>query len=361
MMINNIWILIGKKLSEEASEEELRELYELIRQSGQGYPLEVLEQIWVRNAGDSKKSNDELEKKWGALEAKLDLIEAENNNIEESSAPKPRNKLYRIYKVTAWAAVAAIFISVILFALIQRKEDQRITSIIAPQNGISKIQLPDGSKVWLNSGSKLTYKNNYDSKCREVSLLGEAFFDVVKDPSHPFIVQTTTIKIKVLGTAFNVRSYANDITSEATLLRGRIELTILKNPDRQYILKPSEKMTIDNSPLSEEKPITTDLKPAKEEIPAVALSKMHQSEGAVLPSEALWMEDIIAFDNTDFDEIAKKMERKYNLAIVFKDEKTSKLKFTGKFKNESIEKALKALQSTAYFHFKITDNRVLIY
>src|SRR5205085_10891901 len=74
----------------------------------------------------------------------------------------------------------------------------------------SKLQLPDGTQVWLNSDSKITYGESFMGATREVQLSGEAYFDVVKDKEHPFIIHTQSIDLKVLGTAFNVRSYANE-------------------------------------------------------------------------------------------------------------------------------------------------------
>jgi transmembrane sensor len=83
----------------------------------------------------------------------------------------------------------------------------------------SKIQLPDGTQVWLNADSKLEYNENFNVKLREVKLSGEAFFDVVKNKDKPFVIHTSQMDVKVLGTAFNVRSYPDEATTETALLR----------------------------------------------------------------------------------------------------------------------------------------------
>jgi len=230
---------------------------------------------------------------------------------------------------------------------------------VAPKNGISKVQLPDGTKVWLNSGSKLVYGADYGTELRKVSLAGEAFFDVVKDAHHPFILTTSTINIRVLGTAFNVRAYSKDKTSETSLVRGRIELTVLKNPEKKIILKASEKLTIINKEQEPAKGITSGS--TTEEVPLIALGRIHQAKKDTLPSEALWMEDKLAFDAESFENLAERLERRYNVSIVFKNEETKKLRFTGKFQNESIDRALRALQVSAYFHFKTDSNKIVIY
>ena len=84
----------------------------------------------------------------------------------------------------------------------------------------ASINLPDGSKVWLNGDSKITYDGDFQGKTREVHLSGEAFFDVAKDKTRPFIIHTRTINLKVLGTAFNVRSYDNEKETETALVHG---------------------------------------------------------------------------------------------------------------------------------------------
>ena len=156
-----------------------------------------------------------------------------------------------------------------------------------------------------------------------------------------------------------MRSYSKDRSSEATLLRGRIELTLLKNPDRKYILKPSEKITINNGPLK-----TAALKKAPNDtgdFSTVELSRVPPPKIDGLPAEVLWTKSMIDFDNTDFEAIAGMMEHKYNVSIIFKNDDVKKLKFTGKFTNESVEQAMQELRATVIFHDRINDDEITIY
>src|SRR5439155_8152 len=122
--------------------------------------------------------------------------------------------------------------------------------------------LPDGTQVWLNAESRITYSNTFNKSLREVNLEGEAYFDVTHDAAHPFIVHTSSIAIKVLGTAFTVKSYASDKTIEATLLRGSIEVVKNNDPSApKVILRPHEKLVFNK----EEKNSTAE--PANEEAP----------------------------------------------------------------------------------------------
>ena len=148
----------------------------------------------------------------------------------------------------------------------------------APKNEIatlpgthSKTILPDGSTVWLNAGSKLTYNKNFNTATREVELSGEAYFDVKKDEHHPFIIHTSAMHIKVLGTAFNVKSYPGDKSSETSLIRGSIEVTMNNRPQEKIILHPSEKLVVMNR--IETKKDEDETKP--EPISTVTLSKIN--------------------------------------------------------------------------------------
>jgi transmembrane sensor len=184
---------------------------------------------------------------------------------------------------------------------------------------------------------------------------------VVKDATHPFIVTTSTFQLKVLGTAFNVRSYPNDKTSEAALVRGKIQIRLTKNPDKEITLLPSERLVIKNTVAVTPKIEKTNPQSVVQDIPLITLSNFHQSVHDTLPSEALWMENKLAFDAENFEEIANKMERWFSVHIEFKNNHAKQLRFTGEFKNESLYQTLASLQSTAQFHFTIKDNNVIIY
>lgn len=364
MDTNYIWILAGKKLSGEATREELAELEVLIASFPEGdFPLREIEDLWRSGQNTSSFSSRQLEDKWKTLEKKL--IYAKTNRIGMAD----RSLEYRVvnYKRRYFRFAAVLLLLVFSFFSVwllknNNKPDLRTNVIIAPAGAISQIKLPDGSKVWLNAGSKLTYQNQFGKKYRDIRLSGEAFFDVVKDPEHPFIVTTNTFRLKVLGTAFNVRSFNKDRTSEAALVRGSIEVTLVHSPDKKIILKPSEKLIVRNIQHTE----STQQDPgiqlsSRDDLPLITLSNMHyHNKTDSLPTEAQWMEKKLVFDSENFEDISQKMERFYNVKIVFKNANIKKLKFTGSFQNESIHNAMKALQNSAYFHFEIKGNQITI-
>lgn len=358
MDVNRIWILIGKKVSGEATQQDIDELNGLL--SGRidnMYPLHELEEMW--RSGKTEKrhlSPPQINERWQRFKQTL----PENNMPEAHTVPLHRsNSFVRRMRLVAACAVFLIAGAISLVVWNAKSRGEIITARVkAPAGSMSEVRLPDGTKVWLNAGSELTYNKHFGESDREVTLSGEAFFDVVKDASHPFIVTTSSLRLKVLGTAFNVRSFLNDKTSEASLLRGSIEVTLLKNPDKKIVLKPSEKITVRNTSLETKVP-TGILK--DDQLPLITLSNVHYQELDSLPAEAQWMEKKLVFTSETFEDLALKMERYFNVSIKFHDESLKNLKLSGSFKNESIEDVMKALQFTGNFHYNIKDKQITIY
>jgi len=352
-MIKHIWILIAKKLNGEASSEELQELDQLLDNDNSRHLLDELDFLKKDPAQSDHGPDPEFEAKWHLLNNLIDDYEAEKQ-ARQNVPPGSHAVIKRLYKYVAYAASVVLFAGVAFVAIrYLNKPADGATTVTAPSNGVSKISLPDGSSVWLNSSSKLSYRNNLQNNCREVKLTGEAYFDVVKDAEHPFTVEVAGFKIKVLGTAFNVRAYASDHCSEATLVRGKIELTLTSRPEKKYILKPSERFSISN-------PVKVSHTRVASQNPVAELTNVgkHKIEG--LPDEVLWTKSEIEFDNTSFEDIAQMIAHKYNVTVTFKSNAVKQMKFTGKFKNESLVDAMNYLQRTANFYYKIHGNEIVI-
>ncbi len=222
--------------------------------------------------------------------------------------------------------------------------------------------MPDGTQVWLNSGSKLNYQRDFNTRSREVVLEGEAFFDVVKNPSHPFIVHASSIDIKVLGTSFTVKSYPQDETIETTLLRGMIEVTRQDNPSTpRVILKPNEKLILSKHLILSSLPASPG-EPARisasARVPDISISAVAGNVPDSDKVETSWMYNKLVFEGDSFKELAQKMERWFNVKISFKDEELNQYHFGGVFDNETVVEALNALQLTAKFTYKIKGNEI---
>ena len=220
----------------------------------------------------------------------------------------------------------------------------------------TQIQLPDGSTVWLNASSNLTYDKDFGKDLREVNLVGEAFFNVTKDPAHPFIIHTKVIDVKVLGTEFNVRAYPNDSYTETSLIRGRVEITVKNRPEEKHYLKPNEKMSVANNILDEKSPRLTKSEPI---ILTQPLSYA-QTDSSII--ETSWLNNRLIFQqNETFREVALKLERSYGVHINFLSEQVAdEYRPFVSFKNETINQALDELREGYKFNYEIAGDNITI-
>ncbi|MGZ8549263.1 MAG: FecR family protein, partial [Chitinophagaceae bacterium] len=234
--------------------------------------------------------------------------------------------------------------------------------IVANNGSTSRSLLPDGTTVWLNAGSKLHYENDFNGTTREVRLEGEAFFDVVKHPDRPFIVHTSGIDIKVLGTAFNVKSYPEDKNVETTLYRGLVEVSRQEDITEKAIeLKPNEKLILPKQAakgevkLSEEKIVLEKQAPE-----GLIITRIDSTKKESERFETAWLYSRIEFRGDSFEELARKLERRFNVTIVFTDEKVKQLYVTGILKDETVDQAFAALKVAFPIKYKINNNEISV-
>jgi len=366
---DHIWQLIARKLSGEATSLEIAELEELLRNNPPiNYSKEILNDLWEStppvNSYYTENKFKELVlelKNMGIDEGKFTVDDHFINN--DSLVPASTKFKKGLFAVVITAIVAILTTAIYLnynntptiLAEVHSKSE------ISTKNGSkTNLVLPDGTKVWLNAGSEMTYDKNYGIKIREVTLNGEAYFDVKKNAEKPFIIHTAKMEIKVLGTAFNVKCYKGEKTFETSLIRGSIEVT-LKDRLEKILMKPNEKLIIN----TEEKekitaapnkimPVSTSSKPI------ILLSNLtiYSKDNTVV--ETAWVQNRLVFVSETFEDIALMMERWYGIKIIFTNEMLKKAKFTGSFEKESITEALNAMQLLSPFNYGIINNIVTI-
>ncbi|HZZ76318.1 MAG TPA: FecR family protein, partial [Puia sp.] len=238
-----------------------------------------------------------------------------------------------------------------------------VWEVITKNGSKSNLLLPDGTSVWLNAGSRLSYDSLYGSDLREVTLSGEGYFDVVKNPKKPFIIHTGKINIRVLGTVFNVKSYPEDKTIETSLIRGSIEVSFPSQPSKKIILKPNQKLIIDKIlPKTNGSMNGSTADP----VPPMSIQQLNRTGSDSTITETGWMDNRLFFDDMSFHDLLKNMQRKYGVSFIMTDTLLDTIHFTGSFQNETITQALDALrltaeQSTADFKYEIKGNQVFIY
>lgn len=276
---------------------------------------------------------------------------AQNKKIPATAA---RNKVFQMLRYAA--AISACFI---VFFLIDAVSKSRNKSLTVAKNEVTTkkgskfdIKLPDGTQVCLNADTKFSYSNDFVNN-REVTLEGEAYFDVAHDAEHPFVIHTGNANIRVLGTAFNVRNYATDKTLETTLMRGKIEVSFNDRVGDKIILKPFEKMVFYKT--GQEK------NNQQKSHSIVELTKVGYADADSTIAETAWLKDKFVFIDEPLVDIADKLEKQYAIKIFFMDETVKTYRYTGVFGNVPIDKILQILQLSKKINYKIEGKVVTIF
>jgi len=211
-------------------------------------------------------------------------------------------------------------------------QEQSTNTLIVPKGGQYELMLPDGTRVWLNAASSLVFPVQFKGNKRQVSLKGEAYFEVAKNAKMPFIVQLEKMQVEVLGTHFNIMAYPDEPGIRTTLLEGSVKLS---GAGGQQVLKPGQQgVTNGNNGF------------------VVKTANIEQTMA--------WKNGQFIFDNEDMDEISRRLSRWYDVS--FTDLRTDKsLTYTGAIsKYKYVSEVLKMLEMTETIHYKMADGKVIV-
>jgi transmembrane sensor len=208
----------------------------------------------------------------------------------------------------------------------------QLNTVTTPNGGQWQVNLPDGTHVWLNAASSLTYPISFGHLSnRKVKVTGEAYFEVAKDKRHPFIVEAGDQSVKVLGTHFNVNAYANEPTLKTTLIEGSIQLSTTQ---KVVILKPGEQATLTNTKISIAK-IDTE--------PIIA-----------------WKDGDFIFKDIDFKSTMRQIARWYDVEVIYQSEPVGFTPGGWVSRAKDINTVLKIMESTEHVHFKVDGRRIVV-
>ncbi len=236
------------------------------------------------------------------------------------------SRVAAILFIPLFIASAWLFYRQITVENAQQFSMQEITS---PPGIRSQVVLPDGTKVWLNAETTIQFPVPFSKKSRNVELLGEAFFNVTKNPENPFIVHSGNVSVKVLGTHFNCKAYSSDKTIDVTLEEGRIALDVEGNSNaKDFVLVPGQRAIIAKSNNK-----TTVL---KEDI----------------NKYIAWHTGKLVFDNTPMSEVAQLLERWYGVDVVIENPEIMNYRFTTTFENESLFQVIELMGLSSPIRFK---------
>ncbi|UCH14027.1 MAG: DUF4974 domain-containing protein [Bacteroidales bacterium] len=236
--------------------------------------------------------------------------------------------------------------------------------IVVPSGEKSQVYLSDGTKIWLNSESKLRYPAGYNKSERDVFLEGEGYFDISKQKGSHFTVYTQDIKVEALGTIFNIKSYPGDQTIETTLVEGSVKVEhSKKNKFAHIILKPNERFVYRKYVEAERTKPTIDGDKKDTKSTTGSLAPIQQISVSKVNTENItcWKDHLLVFDNETLEEMAVKISRWYKLKVTILDDELRNHRFTGKFiNNETIYSVLEAIDLTTPIVYDIKDNNLKI-
>jgi transmembrane sensor len=209
--------------------------------------------------------------------------------------------------------------------------------VSTPRGGTYQVILSDGTRIWLNAASKIEFPATFSGKQRQVTIAGEAYLEVAKDKAHPFIVKTRGQKIEVLGTHFNINSYADDINVKTTLLEGSVRVSpgTGRSPEETVVLKPNQQSVLTGN--------------------AIQVQNV-EPEGVVA-----WKNGLFMFEKESLSSIMRKISRWYNVNIEYEDESLKYKKFGGTVSRfDRVSKVLRMLELTGEVRFKIEGQKIIV-
>lgn len=320
------WDAISARLKDEADEDQMQQIQQWLDLS-QEHPVILTEimNVWSVSKSSTEFYQPDLSVNWQKLMQKVNS--------------RPKQNLFRTvyFRISAAAAVLAMVFMAGLGlgdGFMNSSNKVSYTRIIAPEGNKTQIVLPDSTHVWLNSGSELQYASDYSARNRKVNMKGECFFDVVKDPEHPFIVQGSKFQVRVFGTRFNVNEDASKNTADVTLVSGKVQV-----------------FNLDDKPVSE-------LNPGQQLIYNQGIYHVQKAEN--MEALTAWLNNMLIFDNQPFEEVIHYLEKWYGVKIQLDHTLYYSHNYTFKVKTESLREVLALISVITPIEYQIEGEKVTI-
>jgi len=346
-------------------------LYRFFDGSASDHEVEQV-RAWVESSPENRR---ELFRERKMYDSILLLTTTNKRNVQQAKRRQKRVIRLRISQIAAMLAVVFT-----LGLLIPRTADEKNRQpawyeTVAPLGAKSQVTLIDGTKVWLNAGSRLLYSTAFGQQNREVLLEGEAYFEVAQNKVLPFEVTTSRIKVKALGTSFNVKAYPGETTIETILVEGEVEVSCIQKTGAAVndivLLQPRQRLTLQKSTNemtveTEEQPSDDSTNHQKEKQPAESLPKLQKTGISTVQTtidfmiQTSWKDKRWRIESEELGSFATKLERRYNVKIDFEDNDLPKYKFNGTFEDEPLEEVLRALALAAPVKFSLKGNQVIL-
>jgi transmembrane sensor len=364
--------IIVSYLSGNATSEEKLLLNHWIKESPENLKIfSEAKQSWIASAMLATPTNFKNLKAYNTVTSKIEGT----NNIPDKLLLTTHSSGYKnILKV---AAILILMMSVgatlsfFITKTIYTKQISGNCYFEAPIGSRAIATLPDGTKIWLNAGSRIEYTSDYNKKNREVQLSGEGFFKVKTNPNKPFLVKTGTLTIKATGTTFNVKAYPTEKSVTTTLVEGKVELkgTDANNQMFSYLMKPKQKVTY----FSDDK-LFANIQHAKTKAPVVASSEKKDKEELPMVENfpivanmdvktelyTSWKDERWIIESEKLCDLAVLFERRYNVNIIFNNGEIKNYRFSATIQNETIEQIFEIMRFTLPISYIVEKGKITL-
>lgn len=330
--------LLSKKLSQEIAEADQALLNDALQNNEEYQQLATQLEHYFNQRTKRNTPAKSLEQVWAAIgEAEKGTLTYQFNY----SATKQS-----VLSVT-WLKIAAMLVLVLGLGFLSyywfNRSNKNFEALAATNQKVFKV-LADGTRVWLNKQTTITYNHDFGKRQREIFLDGEAYFDVVKNSEVPLFIHAGDIDIEVKGTAFNVNAYHGTHQVQVALVRGAIAVTDRQNAGHSVLLKPNEKLVF----------IPKTITQSESNFQVMAIKPN------LLNREISWTTDTITFIKEKLKDLALRLEKKYDVKIDIKSEVLKEKRFSGTFTNQTLQQALDALKLSYPFTYTINNRWVTI-
>lgn len=283
----------------------------------------------------------DFDKLFARIDNRISNVNSLNNKLYIKELDELKSKNYKLKRRIIFLTSVAAAILILFFAgsvtyIKTNKIFQKsYTQNIAPKGQKSQVIMPDGTMAFLNSGTILKYDNTFGKRNRNVELVGEAYFEVSHNKELPFIIRANDVEIEVVGTKFNVMAYPEEDFVETTVTEGKVNVRDITGASSLY-LTANQKATY--------------YKPTK----VLAMKDVNSD-----PSVS-WKDNVLSFDNENFNDVIKKLERWYNVSIIVDGKDSLEDRFTLTIRHESLKEVLDLISLTTRFEYAIKDDKVKI-
>lgn len=309
---------------------------------------------WIAASAENEKYFMQQQEIWfSAIDAKEEAIYNKEkafgkfrNRVAAATCERGGNAGRRCFRISAYwryAAVAALLCVVSYFSYWQGeanvKEGFSDIVVEAPLGSRTKMSLPDGTLVWLNAGSRMAYSQGFGVENRKLELSGEGYFEVKRNEEVPFLVKTNSLQVAVLGTKFNFRDYPDDAEAIVSLSEGKVALNNLLKKEKEAFLSPNERVVLNKQ------------------------SGNMKVETAAVSNALQWTNGYLFFDEELLPDVAKELERSYNVKIHIASDSLNTFRFYGNFvrREQSIQEVLEALSATRKIRYTMDGRNITLY